>query len=58
VVSQAYKISVGVKNLVEEALKKDSNATIQAIVSTTLGEIYKSNEYPMNKLLENMKYAT
>lgn len=57
VISEAYLISKGSEEIYRSVIAKDSNATIQAIVSTTLGEIYQSNEYPISKLLENIKYA-
>ncbi len=57
VVSQAYQISAANQKMYEQAIAKDPNATIQVIVSTTIGEIYKSNEYSIAQLLENFKYV-
>ena len=57
VVSQAYLIRPPMKSIFEKAIAIDSDATILAIASTTIGEIYKSNEYKVSQLLENFKYA-
>lgn len=57
VVSQAYYIRPDSKEIFDKLFQQDSNATIVAIVSTTIGEIYKSNEYKVSQLLENFKYA-
>ena len=57
-VSLNYRIHKNSKKFIfDKVIVKDSSATIQVIVSTTFGEIYKSNEYPITKLLENYKYA-
>jgi len=34
-----------------------SNNVVIQIVSITIGEIYKSNEYKVSQLLENYKYV-
>lgn len=57
VASQVYLISASSKEIYEKALAKDPKATIQVIASTTIGEVYKSNEYSIVRLLENFKYA-
>lgn len=57
VVSEAYLISASSKEIYDKVLTVDKEATIQVIISTTIGEIYKSNEYKVQKLLENFKYA-
>lgn len=57
VVSESYLIRANSKKVFEKAIEINPDATIQAIVSTTIGEIYKSNEYEISQLLENFKYA-
>lgn len=57
VVSEFYYISPQSREIYDKVIKQDKNATIQVIVSTTIGEIYKSNEYKINKLIENFKYS-
>jgi hypothetical protein len=57
VVSETYKVHLNSREIYDKALANDPNATIQVIVSTTIGEVYKSNEYSVAKLLENFKYA-
>jgi len=57
VVSESYLIRPQSKEIYDALIAKDENATIQAIVTTTIGEIYKSNEYMVSQLLENFKYA-
>lgn len=55
--SQTYLISANSKEIYDGAIAIIPNATIQVIISTTIGEVYKSNEYSVAKLLENFKYA-
>jgi hypothetical protein len=57
VVSEAYLIRATSREMYDKVFAIDENATIQVITSTTIGEIYKSNEYKVSKLLENFKYA-
>jgi hypothetical protein len=57
VASQNYLISASSKQIYDKAIANDPNATVQVIVSTTIGEVYKSTEYSVAKLLENFKYA-
>jgi len=57
VVSESYLIRATSREIYDKVIAKDVNATIQVITSTTIGEIYKSNEYKVSKLLENFKYA-
>jgi hypothetical protein len=57
VLSESYLIHQNSKEIYDKAIAKDPNATMQVIVSTTIGEVYKSNEYSVAKLLENFKYA-
>lgn len=57
VVTENYQIRPQSREMYEKVLARDENATLQVITSTTIGEIYKSNEYEVSKLLENFKYA-
>jgi hypothetical protein len=57
VVSESYPIKPESKDIYEKVIAQDPDATLQVIVNTTIGEIYKSNEYKISKLLENFKYA-
>lgn len=57
VVTENYQIRPQSKEIYDKVIAQDENATIQIIVSTTIGEIYKSNEYKVSKLLENYNYA-
>ena len=57
VVSESYTIKANSRDIYDKVIAIDNNSTIQAIVSTTIGEIYKSNEYRIDKLLDNFKYA-
>ena len=38
-------------------VEKNPDATIQVFVNTTIGELFASNEYRVNQLLENFKYS-
>ncbi len=57
VVTETYHIRPQSGEIYEKVFVKDSEAVIQVIVFTTIGEIYKSNEYKVSKLLESFKYA-
>lgn len=57
VVSEAYLIRLNSKQIYDKVIAIDKDATIQVITSTTIGEIYKSNEYKVSQLLENFRYA-
>lgn len=57
VVSENYQIRPQSRDIYDKLNAQDANATIQVIVSTTIGEIYKSNEYRVSQLLENFKYT-
>lgn len=57
VVSEGYLIRLNSKEIYDKVIAIDKDATIQVITSTTIGEIYKSNEYKVSQLLENFKYA-
>ena len=57
VVSESYIISPNSRHMYDKAFEIDNDATIQVITSTTIGEIFKSNEYKISQLLTNFKYA-
>ena len=57
VASEGYLISANSREIYDKIIAIDKDATVQVIVSTTIGEIYKSNEYKINNLLESFKYA-
>lgn len=40
----------------KELFEKNNDASITAVVNTTLGEVFMSNEYKIESLLENEKY--
>lgn len=50
VVSETYRIKLGITEILDKVLAKDKDAYVQAISSTTLGEVYKSNKYSLAKL--------
>jgi hypothetical protein len=54
VVSESYEIKPGAKDIFEKVIAKNGDAFIQAITSTTLGEVFKSNKYSIKQLLLNM----
>lgn len=57
VVSEGYLIRATSREIYDKVIVIDKDATIQVITSTTIGEIYKSNEYKISQLLDNFKYA-
>lgn len=57
VVSEGYLIRATSREIYDKVIAIDKDATIQVITSTTIGEIYKSNEYKISQLLDNFKYA-
>lgn len=57
VVTEYYNIRPQSIDIYNKVLVQDKDATIQVIVTTTIGEIYKSNEYKINNLAENFKYS-
>lgn len=56
VVSEVYRIVPANIPLLKELLTRDPNTTITAFVSTTLGEIYKSEPYKVADIVEQEKY--
>ena len=57
VVTEDYPLRPNSREIFDEIIAKDPNATLKAVVNTTVGEVYTSNEYRVDKLLENYKYA-
>ena len=55
-ISVSYPIAPEVMPHYEQMLTKDQDAYIQFFVSTTVGELYESNQYKISKLLEGQKY--
>ena len=56
VFSANYKLSpMSIAGFFTEIIRKDSNATIKAILYTTLRERYYSNEYPVSKIVNVAK---
>ena len=56
VISEEYLLVPSNIQLFEELLKQDGDATLTAYVSTTLGEVYKSNPYPIRDIIEKKQY--
>ena len=54
VVSESYRIKSGVFEILDKVLAKDEDAFLQAISTTTLGEVYKSNKYSIKKLRQQL----
>jgi hypothetical protein len=57
VVTEGYLIGLQTKHIYDRVFAIDRDATIQVTTSTTIGEIFKSNEYNVSQLLESFKYA-
>lgn len=56
VITESYKLVPNNIVLFENLLTKDTNATLTAYVSTTLGEVYKSNPYQIKDIVEKKQY--
>ncbi len=56
VISEGYLLVSSNIQLFEELLKQDGDATLTAYVSTTLGEVYKSNPYAIRDIIEKKQY--
>ena len=56
VISEGYLLVPNNILLFEELLAKDTDATLTAYVSTTLGEVYKSDPYPIRDIVEKKQY--
>ncbi len=57
VVSEYYQLVPGNIQMFEELLAKSPHATITAYASTTLGEVYKSEPYPVCDIVKQKKYV-
>ena len=55
--SIAYKLLPGTVELFSRLLAKNSAVTVQAIVTTTLGDVAKSDLYPIANMVKNFKYV-
>lgn len=56
VIKEAYQIVPANIELFKNLLGKDPNATITAFVSTTLGELYKSDPYKVSDIIKQEDY--
>lgn len=57
VIKEAYQIVPANIELFKKLLGKDPNATITAFVSTTLGELYKSDSYKVSDIIKQENYV-
>lgn len=57
VVSEGYQLVPNNIGMFEKLLEKDIDATITAYVTTTLGEVYKSEPYPIKDIVKQGKYV-
>lgn len=57
VITESYKLVPNNIVLFENLLTKDTNATLTAYVSTTLGEIYKSEPCSIKDIVEKKQYV-
>ncbi|MBR3959990.1 MAG: hypothetical protein IKJ81_08100 [Bacteroidales bacterium] len=57
VVSEGYQLVPNNIGMFEKLLEKDIDATITAYVTTTLGEVYKSEPYPIKDIVRQGKYV-
>ena len=56
-IKEAYQIVPANIELFKNLLGKDPNATITAFVSTTLGELYKSDPYKVSDIIKQENYV-
>jgi len=54
VVSYNYNIKDGAYKMYKKMLDKDEKANIQAFTNTTVGELYESNQFSIEKLFEHL----
>lgn len=54
--SISYRLVPGNVEMFSNLLAKDSSITVQAIVTTTLGDVAKSEPYPIANLVKDFKY--
>lgn len=57
VVSENYQLVPGNIQMFYELLSKDPDTTLTAYVTTTLGEVYKSEPYPVKDIVKQGKYV-
>ena len=57
VVSENYLLVPGNIQMFEELMAKDADVKLTAYVSTTLGEVYKSEPYPVSDIVKQRKYV-
>lgn len=57
VVSENYRLVPGNIQMFQELLSKDLDAKLTAYVSTTLGEVYKSEPYPIKDIVKQERYV-
>ena len=56
-ISVTYKLARGTMDLFDSLLTKDTNTTIKAIVTTSLGEVCESELYQVSELVKNKEYV-
>jgi len=56
VVSYNYEIKDGAYEMYKKMLDKDEKANIQAFTNTTVGELYESNQFSIEKLFEHLNW--
>lgn len=56
VVSYNYEIKDGAYEMYKKMLDKDKGANIQAFTNTTVGELYESNQFSIEKLFEHLNW--
>jgi len=57
VVKEDYPIRPNSKDIFDGVIAKDLNSAAKVIVSTTIGEVYNSDEFRIDNLLENYKHT-
>lgn len=57
VVTKDYPVQLGAKEIFEKVYSKDNDATLKVIANTTLGEVYNSNEYKVERIIKHFDYA-
>ena len=57
VLSENYQLVQGNIEMFQVLLSKDSEATLTAYVTTTLGELYKSEPYHIKDIVKQRQYV-
>lgn len=57
VLAENYQLVVGNIQMFQEMISNDPDATLTAFVSTTLGEVYKSEPYKISDIIKQGKYV-